>query len=79
MRYESQDGIPLGPVYAQTDGLHYMLNFTVMLALMIGCVLLWLGIKGKVMWLKVWSFGLILASIGYLIAAMLGLTGQGSS
>jgi hypothetical protein len=78
MRYETQDNTPLlDPVYAQTEGLHFMLNFTVVLALMIGAVLLWLGLKGRVLWLQVWSLGLILASLGYLGAAMLGLTGQG--
>jgi hypothetical protein len=77
MRYEDQGSIPLEPIYSQTEGLHYMLNFTVALALFIGCALLWLGIKGRVLWLKVWSLGLILASLAYLGAALLGLTGRG--
>lgn len=77
MRYPDQDPSSLGPIYSQTEGLHYMLNFTVALALFIGCALLWLGFKGRVLWLKVWSLGLILASIAYLGAALLGLTGQG--
>ena len=76
VRYEDQGPISLGPIYSQTEGLHYMLNFTVALALFIGCALLWLAFKGRVLWLKVWSLGLILASLGYLGAALLGLTGQ---
>lgn len=73
MRYE--DGVILEPVYSQTAGLHFMLNFTVGLALLIGCVLLWLSLRGRVLWLRVWSLGLILASLGYLGAAVFGLTG----
>ena len=76
MRYESDDSVLTQPVYAQTEGLHFMLNFTVTLALVIGGVLLWLGVKGRVLWLEVWSLGLILASVAYLGAAVLGLTGR---
>lgn len=76
MRYQTEDAVASEPVYAQTEGLHFMLNFTVSLALVIGCVLLWLSFKGRVMWLKVWSAGLILASIAYLAAALLGMTGR---
>jgi hypothetical protein len=71
VRYQEDS---LGPVYSQTDGLHFMLNFTVSLALVIGVILLWLAVRGRVMWLKVWSVGLVLASVAYLAAAALGLT-----
>ncbi|MFM1891776.1 MAG: hypothetical protein RLZ44_853 [Pseudomonadota bacterium] len=71
MRY--QEELVAEPVYSQTAGLHFMLNFTVALALLIGVVLLWLGRRGRVMWLTVWSAGLILASVLYLGAAALGL------
>jgi hypothetical protein len=74
MRY-TDDGVALEPVYSQTAGLHFMLNFTVGLALLIGCVLFWLSLRGRV---KVWSLGLILASLGYLGAAIVGLTGSRS-
>lgn len=60
-------------VYAQSEGLHFMLNFTVALALLIGIVLFWLGRRGRVMWLTVWSAGLVIFSIAYLVAAALGL------
>lgn len=43
-----------------------MLLFTVSLALVIGVILIWLGYKGKQMWLIAWSIGLILCSIAYL-------------
>lgn len=71
VRYQEHD---LGPVYSQTDGLHFMLNFTVTLGLLIGVVLAWLAWRGRVMWLKVWSVGLVAASLAYLVAAALGLT-----
>jgi hypothetical protein len=71
VRYQEHD---LGPVYSQTDGLHFMLNFTVALGLLIGLILLWLAWRGRVMWLKVWSLGLVVASLAYLVAATFGLT-----
>ena len=75
MRYEAGEEVP--PVsemviYSQSDGLHFMLNFTVALALVIGVVLLWLGRRGRVLWLQVWSVGLVVFSVAYLGAAMLG-------
>ena len=33
-------------IYSQSSGLHFMLNFTVALALIIGLALLWLGRRG---------------------------------
>ena len=74
MRYESvEDAVGSDmPVYSQSEGLHFMLNFTVVLALLIGIVLWWLGRTGKVLWLQVWSIGLVFFSIAYLVAAVLG-------
>lgn len=74
MRYEENAGIPVSemPIYSQSHGLHFMLNFTVVLALLIGVALLWLGRKGRVLWLQVWSIGLVLCSVAYLGAAALG-------
>ena len=74
MRYESvEDAIVTDlPVYSQSEGLHFMLNFTVALALLIGIALWWLGRAGKVLWLQVWSIGLVFFSVAYLVAAALG-------
>ena len=75
MRYEAGEGVPTGPemvIYSQSDGLHFMLNFTVALALIIGIALLWLGRRGRVMWLQVWSVGLVVFSIAYLGYAAVG-------
>ena len=75
MRYEASEGVPPNEmqVYSESDGLHFMLNFTVALALLIGVALLWLGRSGRVLWLQVWSIGLVVFSIAYLGAAALDL------
>jgi hypothetical protein len=75
MRYEAGEGVPVNdlPIYSQSHGLHFMLNFTVALALLIGLALLWLGRGGRVLWLQVWSAGLVIFSVAYLGAAILGL------
>lgn len=74
MRYEATEGVPVSemPIYSQSDALHFMLNFTVALALVIGIALWWLGRAGRVLWLQVWSIGLVVFSVAYLIAAALG-------
>ena len=73
MRYEAGEGVPppMQP-YDESEGLHFMLNFTVALALLIGLVLWWLGRRGRVIWLQVWSVGLVVFSIAYLVAAAMG-------
>ena len=65
MRYQATEATPIEelPLYSQSEGLHFMLNFTVALALVIGVLLLWLGRRGRVLWLQVWSAGLVLASV----------------
>jgi hypothetical protein len=75
MRYEEGSTLPLEQmqVYSQSEGLHFMLNFTVALALLIGIALWWLGRRGRVLWLQVWSIGLVIFSIAYLGAAIAGL------
>jgi hypothetical protein len=70
MRYS--EGLVPEPLYSQSSGLHFMLLFTVVLAFFIGLALLWLGRRGRVMWLTVWSVGLIMASTGYVFAYLAG-------
>ncbi len=43
-----------------------------LLSILIGAVLLWLGIRSKLLWLKVWSAGLIVLSAAYLLADQVG-------
>lgn len=61
MRYEETTGLP----YTETSP--GMLAYTVGLALLIGIFLFFLARYGKQTWLLVWSVGLILSSIAYLI------------
>ena len=44
-----------------------LLAFTVGIALLTGIILFFVGRYGKQLWLVVWSIGLILCSIAYLI------------
>ncbi len=44
-----------------------MLGATVLLSLVIGIVLLYVGKRGKQMWIVVWSIGLIICSVAYLV------------
>jgi hypothetical protein len=75
MRYEATEAATATDmqVYSDSSGLHFMLNFTVALALIIGLALWWLGRNGQVLWLQVWSIGLVVFSIAYLVAAAMGL------
>jgi len=38
---------------------------TVVLSLFIGVVLVWMGHRGRQLWLACWSYGLILCSVAY--------------
>jgi hypothetical protein len=62
------------PLYAHSANLQHTLLFTVVLGFLIGAVLLYLGRRGRVLWLTVWSIGLMLASLVYVGAYIAGLT-----
>jgi len=70
MRYP--EGQAPQTIYAQSEGLQFMLTFSVCLGLIIGVMLLWLGRHGRVLWLQAWSIGLIVVSVAYLAAEVLG-------
>jgi hypothetical protein len=72
MRYAETESALLEPLYSQSDTLHHMLLFTVVLAFVIGLLLFWLGRHGRVLWLTVWSAGLVLASVAYVFAYLAG-------
>ena len=40
-----------------------MLLFTALLSIIIGSILIWLGRRGKQLWMVVWSIGLIICSV----------------
>ena len=66
MRYrEGQEPDPENPYPASTQ---IMLDMSYLLSIPIGLVLLWMGIRGRIMWLKVWSVGLMMLGLGFFIA-----------
>jgi hypothetical protein len=73
MRYP--EGQTPHTIYSQSEGLQFMLTFSVSLGLVIGVVLLWLGRHGRVLWLQAWSIGLIAVSVAYLAAELFGYVG----
>ena len=48
-----------------------MLLLTVVIALVVGVVLIWLARFGRQMWLMAWSVGLVLSSLAYIAWAAL--------
>ena len=52
--------------------MHSMLTLSMVLAIVIGTVLYAAGRHGKILWLKVWSIGLVISSLGYLIGDLAG-------
>jgi len=48
--------------------MHHMLTLSMVMAIVIGVVLFWLGRRGNILWLKVWSVLLVMLSVAYLIA-----------
>jgi hypothetical protein len=71
MRYENSLAAS-EQLYSQSEGLHGMLLFSVSTALVVGIVLLVLGLRGRVLWLTTWSAMLIVLSVMYLGADLLG-------
>lgn len=67
MRYREGD-IPevIGP-HVTDDSL----LFSAVLGLLIGCACLYMGIRGRQVWLMIWGSGLVLASLAYMIFIIL--------
>jgi hypothetical protein len=68
-----REGQEVDPNNPYTESTHMMLDMAYWMSIPIGLVLLWMGIKGRVMWLKVWSVGLMFLGIGILINDYLDL------
>lgn len=58
MRYAEGETLPLA-----SSASDEMLLLTAVLGVLIGIVLTYLGKKGKQMWMHVWGFGLVIASV----------------
>jgi hypothetical protein len=68
-----REGQEVDPNNPYTEGTHMMLDMAYWMSIPIGLVLLWMGIKGRVMWLKLWSVGLMVLGIGILITEYFGI------
>jgi hypothetical protein len=64
-----REGQEVDPNNPYTEGTH----MAYWMSIPIGLVLLWMGIKGRVMWLKLWSVGLMVLGIGILITEYFGI------
>ena len=65
MRYrEGQEVDPDNP-YPQSTQM--MMDMGYWMSIPVGLLLLWMGIKGRVMYLKVWSVGLMALGISFLM------------
>ena len=65
MRYREGSEPAISP--AESDTMVGALAFSVTLAFISGCILLFLGVRARIMWLTAWSAGLLLCSIAYFV------------
>lgn len=70
MRY--LENAPPDPDLPYGESMHSMLTLSMILAIVIGSILYAAGRHGKILWLKVWSVGLIVCSLLYLIGERAG-------
>ena len=62
MRYRVDED----PANVALNATDHVLMLTVVLSLGIGIVLVWLGKRGRQLWLTTWSWGLIACSVIYM-------------
>ncbi|MEM7564213.1 MAG: hypothetical protein AAF353_14345 [Pseudomonadota bacterium] len=62
-----REGQEVDPDHPYTEGMHSMLELAYWMSIPIGLILLWIGIRGRVLWLKVWSLGLMALGLGILV------------
>lgn len=71
MRYR-EDTAP-NPDLPYGETMHSMLTLSMVLAIIIGILLYAAGRHGKIMWLQVWSVGLVICSVLYLLCDLAGI------
>lgn len=71
MRYP--DGVTPDPNAPYGESMHDMLTLSMLLSIVIGVVLFIAARRGNILWMKVWSLGLIGLSVAYLAADWAGL------
>ena len=72
MRY--REGQEVDPDNPYPESTQMMLDMAYWMSIPIGLVLLWMAIRGRILWLKVWSLGLMLLGIGILVTNYLGIS-----
>ena len=70
MRYRI--GEEVDPENPYTENTQQVMEMSYFLSIPLGLLLLWLGIRGRVLWLKVWSVGLMLLGVVLLTTDFLG-------
>ncbi len=71
MRY--LEGQPPNADMPYGESMHDMLTLSMVLSIIIGICLFAAGRHGKIMWMKVWSLGLITCSLLYLLGDQFGV------
>ncbi|MDJ0881859.1 MAG: hypothetical protein QNJ56_09440 [Gammaproteobacteria bacterium] len=64
MRY--REGEIVDPNQPYTENTLKIMELSYWMSIPLGIILLWLAIKGRLMWLKVWSVGLIILGLAML-------------
>ena len=70
MRY--REGQEVDPDNPYPESTQTMLEVAYWMSVPVGLILLWMGIRGRIMWLKVWSVGLMVLGVGILVATKFG-------
>ncbi len=70
MRIPEQLPDPIPAEMLSRNASNDMLLFTTAISVLIGMVLVWLGCRGKQIWMIAWSTGLIIAAIAMAIALL---------
>ena len=71
MRY--LEGQPPNSDVPYGETMHGMLTLSMLLSIIIGICLYVAGRHGNIMWMKVWSLGLIACSLLYLLGEQIGI------
>lgn len=69
MRY--REGQQVDPDNPYPQSTQMMLDMAYLMSIPVGLLLLWMGIRGRVLWLKVWSVGLMALGLGILVSRYL--------
>ena len=72
MRY--RENAPPNPDIPYGESMHDMLSLSMWMSIVIGISLYVAGRHGNILWMKVWSLGLVACSVLYLLGDVLDVT-----